>query len=152
GGSVPVSNYPITGLAAPGRHLVALHLLAAVGMTFDPWVRGLSVHLAYLLSLSPGESVPVSPVVAMPAWGGRMVPAVTAADVSTIAGYGQNRSDITARIGYFIFDKLEVEVAGEMQFAHDGINLTDMMKFAANPGVYWYHDAILQDRIFALGP
>ena len=126
GGSVPTHDYPTYGYTAPGRGLKAAHLGATLARTFDPVLPNAFFSLAYEFSLvekydnSPGTDA-----------------------------FGQNYSDMSAQLGYFVGDSLEVHGALDATIFHGGIDFVNFALYSDE--IQNDHDAVLKEQIWLLG-
>jgi hypothetical protein len=121
-GSVPVKDYPTYGYTAPDRHLKAVHLGLAVSKVFDP----IYVAASYEFSLVEKYT-----------------------EVAETEDYGQNRSDFSAVLGWFIGDKLDLHAAFDGRIQHGGIDYADFTMLS--DAVQMHHDAVLRENQYLVG-
>ena len=127
GFSIPTHDYEVQGNLAAGRGLKALHAGVAIGRTLDFISERLYGHARYNFSLVEKFESP-API------------------TST---YSQNRSLISAQLGYYIFEDLEAHIAWDFSLSHDGINFVDWnsLSFAEQLA----HDVILREKANLIG-
>lgn len=125
GATVPVTDYPVQGSAAPGRHLVQARLGLATSIV-PAFLPRAFVNLEYELTLS--QKFDQSP---------------------DTKKFSQTRSDITASAGYFIRDDLGVYALSGFRAQHDGVNFVDYDRLT--PTQKTYHDPILKEMALQLG-
>ena len=136
GASIPVTDYESVGFANAGRGLKQLHLGASVGRTLDPAVPNLFFHATYEFSLVEKYS-----------------DTATDAEADVTKEVGQNRSDISALLGYFFLDgDLTFDVGFNWRISHGGINFTDVPgEIAVDDPRFVYHDPLLNEEFILLG-
>jgi hypothetical protein len=125
-GSLPVSDYPTYGYTAPDRGLKALHMGLALSGTLDPLSPRLYLYGSYDFSLVEKYD-----------------------EVPETEEFGQNRSDFTAQLGYFVLDALELHVAFDGRIYHGGIDFVDFAMLSEP--VQLNHDAVLREIVLLLG-
>jgi hypothetical protein len=128
GFSIPMANYETQGYASTGRGLKQLHLGLSVGKFFTEGpLQSFYVHLNYEFSLAEKYKT--------------VFPETEA--------YGQNRSDIHTIVGYFISDKIEVNLGADYRKVHGGL---DFLDYAMLPEwVQYHHDALLAESMLLAG-
>lgn len=131
GASIPMVDYETVGFAGAGRGLKQLHIGANVGKFFVSGVPNLYLHGSYEFSLVERYET----------------------GFPETAEYGQNKSDIKALVGYFITDKIDVNLAADVRVPHGGLHfLTWIEDPEGTPDVVeWYHDALLAEGFWLLG-
>ena len=131
GVTIPVADYETQGNTVAGRHLKQLHFGVAAGK-----LVGLSsyIHATYEFTLSEKYD----------------------ANEKT-KQFTQNRSDMSLAIGRKFLDyKLDLHLAANYRVAHGGISLLDIDasrggKYAGDPMIVPFHDAILAENVFLVG-
>ncbi len=126
--SVPLTNYETVGYANGGRGLKQLIFGLSVGKFFTSGVPNLYLHSRYEFRWTEGYET------AFP----------------ETAEYGQNKSGLQFLIGYFALDRLEFNLAADLQLAHGGFVFEDFVNGEPDPGSY-YHDALLAEQFFLFG-
>lgn len=125
--SVPMTDYETVGYASAGRGLKQLIFGLSVGKYFTSGVPDLYLHGRYEFRWTEGYETPFPQT----------------------EEYGQNKSFIQALVGYFILDRLEVNLAADLQLAHGGFEFEDWDM--EGPPAQFYHDALLAEQFFLLG-
>lgn len=127
-GSAPTWKYPVKGFTAPGRGLRALHAGFAAGYAFtDLLPQLLYVHGSYEFSLAESFET-FDPMTS---------------DIS------QKRSTVALQVGYFVLDKLVVNLASDIVRSHGGIDFEGFAGYTATQREF--HDALLNEDILLLG-
>lgn len=138
GFTLPVADYETQGFAGAGRHLKALHLGASVGKLFDPFAPNLFIQATYEFTLSE-----------------KFDQTITDSEADVTKEIGQNRSDVSAQLGYFFLDgDLRVNAGFNWRIYHDGIAYEDLGTDNGIPGTdprYIYHDVLLKEQFMLLG-
>lgn len=125
--SVPMSNYATTGYASAGRGLKMLIFGLALGKYFTSGVPNLYLHGRYEFRWTERYET--------------LFPET--------AEYPQNKSFTEALIGYYILDKLEVNLAGSLQIPHGGL---EFVNYGMEPVVAQrFHDSLLAEGFLHLG-
>jgi hypothetical protein len=148
GFSFPTHDYPIEGFAAPARHLRALYVGGALGKTFDPFLPRLFAQVTYEFAYVQRLSIDQN---TLNQWDGNptLSPAQLADANKVFHTYNNNHTDITARIGYYIFEPFEIDVDLDMRIANGGFNFVD---FAKVPNyVQAFHDAVIAETVILVG-
>jgi hypothetical protein len=125
GVTVPVADYPVKGSAAAGRHLKQARLGLAAGV-FMPFLPKAFIHGTYEFALSEKFD-----------------------ETDVTAEIGQNRSDASLQIGYFILETLNVSLASTFRMQHDGVDFVDFADL--DPDEQEWHDPLLKEQVFLLG-
>ena len=128
GFSIPVADYETVGFATAGRGLKQLHVGASIARTLNPWVPELYAHLGFEFTFAERyDKTAVTEV------------------------FGQNRSDTSLQVGYFLLDgKLTFNLGGNLRLAHgNGVNFTDLATLPED--VFFYHDPLLREQFLLLG-
>lgn len=128
GFSIPMANYETQGYASTGRGLKQLHMGLSVGKFFTEGpVQNFYVHLNYEFSLVEKYKT--------------VFPETEA--------YGQNRSEVHGIVGYFISDKIEVNLGVDYRKTHGGL---DFLAYGELPTwVQYHHDALLAESMLLAG-
>jgi len=125
-GSIPTHDYPTFGLTAPGHGLKAFILGANIARTFDPLLPRLFVAGTYEYAFR--EKVDVDP---------------------ETEKFPRNFSSISAQLGYFITDRLEVDAAANWRISHGGATFLGL---TTEPMVVLlHHDQLLDEDFFLVG-
>lgn len=127
GVSVPMVDYETVGFAAAGRGLKQLHMGASLGKFFTSGIPNLYLHGTYEFSLVERFET----------------------GFALTEEFGQNKSDIKALVGYFITDKLDVNIAADMRISHGGLRFIDFDD--SEPEVQVFHDSLLAEDFLLLG-
>jgi hypothetical protein len=129
--TIPVQDYEVIGFATGGRHLKAGHLGVSAGRTLDPVLPNLFFMASYEFTFA--ESYNPDPSVA-----------------PQVATINQNRSDVTAELGYLFLDgDLSVNLATDWRHQHHGISFD---KFGhTDPVLTAFHDGILKESYNTFG-
>jgi hypothetical protein len=127
GVTIPVADYEVQGSAAAGRHLKQGRIGLAAG-AFLPFAPRAFVHGTYELTLSEKFD-----------------------EVPTTDEFGQTRSDITAQLGYFVLDTLNLYLMSTIRIQHDGVDFADFATGDLTDEQVLYHDPILRERAVLLG-
>ena len=136
GFTLPVADYETQGFAGAGRHLKALHLGASVGKLFAPFAPNLFIQATYEFTLAE-----------------KFDQTDTDAQAEVTKEIGQNRSDISAQLGYFFLEgALRVNAGFNWRITHDGIAYTELgEEIPADDARFIYHDALLEEKFVLLG-
>ncbi|GAB4527895.1 MAG: hypothetical protein Tsb0020_45220 [Haliangiales bacterium] len=126
--SVPLTDYETQGFANGGRGLKQLIFGLSVGKYFTSGVPDLYLHGRYEFRWTEGYET------AFP----------------ETAEYGQNKSGMQFLIGYFVLNRLEINLAADLQLAHGGFVFEDYVENEPDPGTY-FHDALLAEQFFLFG-
>jgi hypothetical protein len=132
--TIPVADYATEGNTVAGRHLKQLHAGVSVG-----YLVGLAsyVHAMYEFTLSEKDD-----------------------HNAATKKFTQNYSDFSAAFGHKVLDyKMDLHLAAAYRFHHGGINLLDIDsnpmyeegKYANDPLIAPFHDAILKESAFLVG-
>lgn len=129
--SLPMSNYATTGYAGAGRGLKMLIFGLALGKYFTSGVPNLYLHGRYEFRWTERYETSFPETAEVP----------------------QNKSFMEALVGYYILEKLEVNLAGSMQIAHGGLEFgPDFQNYITEPlAVQLHHDALLAEGFLHLG-
>ena len=127
--SLPMTNYATTGYAGAGRGLKMLIFGLALGKYFTEGVPNLYLHGRYEFRWTERYET-LFPVT---------------------AEYPQNKSYMEALVGYFILDKLEVNLAGSMQISHGGFAFEEFENPDTPEEAKLFHDALLAEGFMHLG-
>lgn len=132
GGSIPTHDYPNFGYAAPGRHLKAAIAGIQIGGTLDPFLPRLYWAGRYEFALVEHLDTEVPET-----------------EDPRPDDFGQNRSDFSVQVGYYVLDELELNVALDGRYTHGGM---DFLDFDSLPlGVQSNHDAVLNEDVIVVG-
>jgi hypothetical protein len=136
GFTLPVADYETQGFAGAGRHLKALHLGASVGKLFDPFAPNLFVQATYEFTLAE-----------------KFDQTNTESEGDVTKEIGQNRSDVSAQLGYFFLDgDLRINAGFNWRIYHDGIAYEDLgTAIPLTDARFLYHDALLDEEFMLLG-
>ena len=136
GFTLPVADYETQGFAGAGRHLKALHLGASVGKLFDPFAPNLFVQATYEFTLAE-----------------KFDQTNTESEGDVTKEIGQNRSDVSAQLGYFFLDgDLRINAGFNWRVYHDGIAYEDLgASIPLTDARFTYHDALLDEEFTLLG-
>ncbi|HLU65580.1 MAG TPA: hypothetical protein VKZ63_04865, partial [Kofleriaceae bacterium] len=117
GVTVPVSDYPTSGFANAGRHLVAGVVGASIGSVFAERVY---VHLFYELGIPQ-----------------------KADDSEEHEEFSQLKSDIAAQLGVLVTPAIEVHLAVDWHLQHDGVAYSELTD--PNSPLFLEHDRVLDE-------
>ena len=131
GASIPMVDYETVGYAGAGRGLKQLHFGANIGKFFVSGVPNLYLHGSYEFSLSERYET----------------------SFPETAEYGQNKSDLKGLVGYFITDKLDVNLAADWRIAHGGLEFHTWIEDPeGTPDVVeYFHDPLLAEGFVLVG-
>jgi len=134
GVSVPVKKYEHVGFANAGRGLKQLHMGASIGRTLEPVVPNLFFQAQYEFSLVEKFDDTATPEQA----------AVTKT-------FGQNRSDVSFLVGYFLLGgDLTIDLGLNWRIAHGGMTFEDLPNDPMAT-LYIYHDPLLKEEFLLVG-
>ncbi len=125
-GSMPTHEYPTSGYVAPGHHLKALYLGAAIARPFDPLLPDLFFHAEYTYALR--ERLDVD---------------------ETTEELSRNFSDISGGLGYFLPWNLTIGADIFVHVSHGGLDL-DNINFITDSQLN-YHDQLLDEDFTLAG-
>lgn len=140
GFQIPVASYETFGFATPGRHLKALLVGLSAGKLF---FNKLFLHGTYELGIPESYSgdCPKN-------WADSSMPVLTPCD--ELGDYSQLRSDLALQVGYFVIDPLEIHVAMDGHWQHDGVDFSDP-NIMTDPLILYGHDPVLKDSFIDAG-
>jgi hypothetical protein len=127
-GSIPTHDYVTSGLAVPGRGLKQAHFGISAVRSLTPVLPRAYIGGSYEFSF-------VEKVVTM--------------DPATAEFGNRNRSDFSAQLGYFVLDKLIVNVASDARQTHGGFEFINTP--LVSEAVQENHDRLLNEDILFVG-
>jgi hypothetical protein len=125
-GSVPTRDYPTNGLSAPGHHLKALYVGAAIARTFDPLLPNMYFQADYQFALR--ERVKV--------------------DQAT-EDLNRNFSEASVLLGYFLPADFSIGAGANARFSHGGADF-DTIIFQPE-SIQFNHDRLLDEDFILAG-
>lgn len=125
-GSVPVSDYPVSGFLFPDHHLKALYLGGTVARHFGPAIPDAFFQVDYSFALR--ERVD---------------------ETENTERFNRNYSDAGIILGYFLPGDFSIAAAASMRRTHGGVTLGDLIVQPMDVQVH--HDRLLDEDFIHVG-
>jgi hypothetical protein len=154
GATIPLTDYPIIGHAAYGKHLIEGRVGLEIGRTFfDKAYADLLYTYSIVEKLDECVIAPPGSPIA-----GMCVPGTQ----DSAKSFGLNHSDARMILGYFIMPQLSVFGAGMWKHVHGGASWGRLQDIRAkvmamepltaeDTTIRFYHDQLAQERMIMLG-
>ena len=124
--SIPVADYPTQGFAAPGQHLMALHLGASIARTLEPAVPNLYFQVGY--EFSKRERVDVD---------------------DATEEFSRDYSDAELEIGYFLPAGFTLAAIANLRLHHGGVEYARLIHYSRS--VIEHHDELADEDVLMAG-